>query len=164
MVRKCERYILMREKKSNLYFLQYIVDVKKEELAAVCWAFIYIFVLFIAYYVMRPIRDELGAAAGVDNLSWLFTGTLAAMIILNPVYAYATKRWPREKFVAITYRFFIASLIIFLILLENSTVEQQIWIGRAFFIWVSVFNLFVVSVYWSVVVDVFDAEQGKRLF
>jgi len=154
----------MRGKKSCLNILQYIVDVKKNELAAVCWAFLYIFVLFIAYYVMRPIRDELGVAGGVDNLSWLFTGTLVAMVALNPLYAYATKRWAREKFIAITYHFFTANLIIFLILLGNSTPEQQIWIGRAFFIWVSVFNLFVVSVYWSVVVDVFDAEQGKRLF
>ncbi|KGO90964.1 NTP/NDP exchange transporter [Flavobacterium subsaxonicum] len=154
----------MREKKSYLNILQHIVDVKKNELAAVCWAFLYIFVLFIAYYVMRPIRDELGVAGGVDNLSWLFTGTLIAMVALNPLYAYATKRWPREKFIAITYRFFIANLIVFFILLGNATPEQQVWIGRAFFIWVSVFNLFVVSVYWSVVVDVFDAEQGKRLF
>ena len=98
------------------------------------------------------------------NLPWLFTGTLLAMLAVNPLFAYAVRRWPRERFIAIAYRFFTLNLLIFMVLLTLATPEQHVWIGRAFFIWVSVFNLFVVSVFWSFIVDVFDAEQGKRLF
>lgn len=100
----------------------------------------------------------------MENLPWLFTGTLTAMIVVNPLFAWVVKRWPGERFIAISYRFFMLNLIFFMVLLSFSTPEQHIWIGRAFFIWVSVFNLFVISVFWSFVVDVFNSEQAKRLF
>ena len=140
------------------------VNVKPNEMRSLGWAFLYVFALFLAYYVLRPIREELGVASGVDNLPWLFTGTLLAMIALNPLYSYLVKRWSREQFIKITYRFFMLNLIVFMILLMTAKPAQHIWIGRAFFIWISVFNLFVVSVFWSLVVDIFNAEQGKRVF
>jgi len=141
-----------------------VFDVRRDEARALAWSWLYVFALFLAYYVLRPIRDEMGVAGGVRNLPWLFTGTLLAMLAVNPLFAYAVRRWPRELFIAITYRFFMLNLLAFLLLLGLAAPEHQVWIGRAFFIWVSVFNLFVVSVFWSMVVDVFDAEQGKRLF
>lgn len=144
--------------------LRRIIDASPAEARALAWAWLYVFALFLAYYVLRPIRDELGVAGGVRNLPWLFTGTLLAMLAVNPLFAYSVRRWPRERFIAIAYRFFALNLLIFTMLLTLATPEQHIWIGRAFFIWVSVFNLFVVSVFWSFIVDVFDAEQGKRLF
>lgn len=144
--------------------LLHIADVKSTEVKAVLWGFLFILSLFIAYYVLRPIRDELGAAGGVDNLSWLFLGTLVSMIALNPIYSYMTNKWSREKFIAVTYRFFSLNLVIFFMGLMFSKSDTHIWIGRIFFIWVSVFNLFVVSVFWSLVVDIFSSEQGKRLF
>jgi ATP:ADP antiporter, AAA family len=144
--------------------LRRIIDVRSSEARAVGWSWLYVFALFLAYYVLRPIRDELGVAGGVRNLPWLFTGTLLTMLAVNPLFAYAVRRWPRERFIAITYRFFMLNLFVFMALLTLAEPEQQVWIGRAFFIWVSVFNLFVISVFWSFVVDVFDAEQGKRLF
>ncbi len=144
--------------------LRRIIEASPAEARALAWAWLYVFALFLAYYVLRPIRDELGVAGGVRNLPWLFTGTLLAMLAVNPLFAYAVRRWPRERFIAIAYRFFMLNLLIFMVLLTLATPEQHVWIGRAFFIWVSVFNLFVVSVFWSFVVDVFDAEQGKRLF
>ena len=119
---------------------------------------------FLAYYVLRPIRDELGVTGGVSNLPWLFTGTLLALLAVDPLFAYVVRRWPRERFISITYRFFILNLLVFMALLSSAESQQHIWIGRAFFIWVSVFNLFVVSVFWSFIVDVFDGEQGKRLW
>lgn len=145
-------------------WLQRALDVRPAEARALAWAWVYVFALFLAYYVLRPIRDELGVAGGVKNLPWLFSGTLAAMLAVNPLFGWAVRRWPRERFVALTYRFFMANLVGFLVLLAVATPAQHVWIGRAFFIWVSVFNLFVVSVFWSFIVDVFDAEQGKRLF
>ncbi len=131
---------------------------------ALTWSFLYVFVLFLAYYVLRPIRDELGVAGGVRNLPWLFTGTLAAMLLVSPMFGFLVRRWPRERFIAIAYRFFMLNLLLFAAALFFAAPPQMVWVGRAFFIWVSVFNLFVVSVFWSLMVDLFDAEQGKRLF
>ncbi|HEY8613775.1 MAG TPA: MFS transporter [Roseomonas sp.] len=144
--------------------LRRVIDVRPAEARALAWSWLYVFALFLAYYVLRPIRDELGVAGGVRNLPWLFTGTLLAMLAVNPLFAYAVRRWPRERFIAIAYRFFMLNLLVFMVLLAMAGPAQHVWIGRAFFIWVSVFNLFVVSVFWSFVVDVFDGEQGKRLF
>jgi len=130
----------------------------------VAWAFLYLFAVFSAYYVIRPIRDEAGVAGGVSNLSWLFTGTLLAMMAVNAPFAALVKRLPRRQFIGITYRFFIVNLLVFLVLFRAAGGDANIWVGRAFFIWTSVFNLFVVSVFWAFMVDVFSTEQGKRLF
>jgi AAA family ATP:ADP antiporter len=100
----------------------------------------------------------------VENLQWLFTGTLLGMIVVNPPFAALVAKLPRVRFIAVTYRFFIVNLLIFIVLLHMANPGQQIWVGRVFFIWASVFNLFVVSVFWALMVDVFDSEQGKRLF
>ncbi|HEY5703963.1 MAG TPA: MFS transporter [Chthoniobacterales bacterium] len=144
--------------------LQRIVEIRPGEARALFWSWLYVFALFLAYYVLRPIRDELGVTGGVSNLPWLFTGTLLALLAVNPLFAYVVRRWPRERFISITYRFFMLNLLVFMALLSSAEPQQHIWISRAFFIWVSVFNLFVVSVFWSFIVDVFDGEQGKRLF
>lgn len=130
----------------------------------VAWSALYIVSLFLAYYVLRPIRDELGAAGGVYNLPWLFLGTLVAMLVLNPIFSYLVKRWSRARFIAIVYRFFIFNLVVFIVAIHWSSASAHLWIGRIFFIWVSVFNLFVISVFWSLMVDTFNQEQGKRIF
>lgn len=145
-------------------FLFKWVEVKPNEIKALAWSWLYVFALFLAYYTLRPIRDELGVAGGVKNLPWLFTGTLVAMLVLSPCYAYLVKRWQREKFIAIAYRFFMLNLLIFAGLMYTASDDVVVWTGRIFFIWVSVFNLFVVSVFWSLMSDVFNTEQGKRLF
>ncbi|OOF44460.1 MFS transporter [Rodentibacter trehalosifermentans] len=145
-------------------FFQKFVDVKPNEIKALAWSWLYVFALFFAYYTLRPIRDELGAAGGVKSLTWLFTASLVAMLLLTPLYGYLVKRWRREKFIAIAYRFFMLNLAIFAVLMAIATGDILVWTGRIFFIWVSVFNLFVVSVFWSLMSDVFTTEQGKRLF
>jgi ATP:ADP antiporter, AAA family len=138
--------------------------VRPAEVRALVWSWLYFFSVLFSYYILRPIRDEMGVAGGVENLQWLFTGTLAGMIAVNPAFATLVARLPRVRFIAVTYRFFLVNLLLFAALLYLATAEQNIWIGRAFFIWTSVFNLFVVSVFWALMVDVFDSEQGKRLF
>lgn len=145
-------------------FLRCVIDVRPSELRALGWSWLYIFSVLFSYYILRPIRDDMGVAGGVENLQWLFTGTLLGMIAINPPFAALVARLPRVKFIAISYRFFWVNLLLFALLLQLATAEQNIWIGRVFFIWTSVFNLFVVSVFWALMVDVFDAEQGKRLF
>jgi len=144
--------------------LRRVVSIQPGERRLVAWAWLYLFAVFSAYYVIRPIRDEAGVAGGVANLSWLFTGTLVAMMVVNPPFAALVARLPRRRFIAVTYRFFILNLLIFLFLLKTTTGGANVWVGRAFFIWTSVFNLFVVSVFWAFMVDLFTSEQGKRLF
>jgi ATP:ADP antiporter, AAA family len=144
--------------------LKRMIDVRPAEMEALGWSWLYIFSVLSSYYILRPIRDDMGVAGGVENLQWLFTGTLLGMIVVNPPFAVLVAKLPRVGFIAITYRFFMVNLLIFILLLHLATAEQHIWVGRLFFIWTSVFNLFVVSVFWALMVDVFDSEQGKRLF
>ncbi len=141
-----------------------MIAVQPSELRALGWAWLYIFSVLFSYYILRPIRDEMGVAGGVENLPWLFTGTLVGMIAVNPAFAALVARLPRVKFIAASYRFFLVNLLFFALFLHGASAAENIWIGRLFFIWVSIFNLFVVSVFWALIVDVFDAEQGKRLF
>jgi ATP:ADP antiporter, AAA family len=141
-----------------------IIDVRPHELGLVGWCWLAIFSLLSSYYIMRPIRDQAGVAGGVNNLQWLFTGTLLAMVLLNLPFAYLVKRLPRRRFIPITYHFFAANIVLFAALFHWADVAETIWVGRIFFIWVSAFNLFVISVFWQLNVDVFSPEQGKRLF
>lgn len=145
-------------------FLQRVTGVRPDEASAVLWSMLYVIALFLAYYVLRPIRDEMGVSGGVGNLPWLFMGTLLAMLVVSPLFALAVRSLPRKQFIALSYRFFAVNLVLFALLMQFAGAAWQVWIGRAFFIWVSVFNLFVVSVFWSFIVDIFDSEQGKRLF
>jgi AAA family ATP:ADP antiporter len=157
---------LAREPGSGVAYrlLRRLIEVQPDELRALGWSWLYIFSILSSYYIIRPIRDEMGVAGGVENLPWLFTGTLLGMIAVNPAFAALVAKLPRVRFIAVTYRFFMANLLLFGALLMVSTSEQNIWIGRVFFIWSSIFNLFVVSVFWALMVDVFNSEQGKRLF
>jgi len=141
-----------------------LIDVRPHERAALAWAMLYIFAVLSAYYVIRPIRDEMGAHSGVSNLPWLFTATLLAMLAVTPLFGALVKRLPRRGFITWTYRFFSANLLLFMVLMSLADETQNLWLGRVFFVWVSVFNLFVVSVFWQLMVDVFDSGQGKRLF
>jgi AAA family ATP:ADP antiporter len=144
--------------------LSKIIDVRPSEVPALAWSWLYIFSLLSSYYIMRPIRDQMGVAGGVNNLQWLFTGTLIGMLVLNLPFSYLVKTFPRQKFISISYRFFAANILLFALALYAATPEQTIWVGRIFFIWTSIFNLFVVSIFWQMIVDVFTSEQGKRLF
>ena len=143
-----------------------ITGVRREEAATVLLSAAYFFLVLSAYYVLRPIRDAMGVAGGVQNLKWLFTATAAAMLVAHPLFAAVVSRWPRQRFVAITYRFFMFCLVVFFVLLQAMPQGGQgsIWAGRSFFIWTSVFNLFVVSVFWSFMTDIYRERQSRRLF
>jgi ATP:ADP antiporter, AAA family len=140
------------------------VDFRRGEGIALAWSCAYFFLILTAYYILRPIRDEMGVQGGVENLAWLFTGTLVGMLLLHPLYTTLVGRLPRNRFVPLTYRFFILNLFVFFLLFRFSGAGQAVWIGRIFFIWVSVFNLFVVSVFWSFMTDLYRPSQSKRLF
>ena len=144
--------------------LRRVIDVRPEEVHVLLWCWVYIFSIFLSYYVMRPIRDQMGIAGGVNNLQWLFTGTLLGMVLLNIPFAFLVKKLPRRRFIPITYHFFAINIVVFAAFLHWADAQQTVWIGRIFFIWVSVYNLFVVSVFWQLNVDLFSSEQSKRLF
>ena len=145
-------------------WVQRVVDVQDEELQTLLLSAAYFFLILTAYYIIRPIRDEMGVAGGVDNLPWMFTGTLVLMLLVNPPFAAIVARFSRKGFVSISYRFFMSNLVIFFILLKVLPPDAQIWVGRAFYWWVSIFNLFVVSIFWAFMSDVWKTGQSKRLY
>jgi AAA family ATP:ADP antiporter len=141
-----------------------IVDVKPDEIRALWLGFVFNFMVLGGYYVIRPIRDEIGASSGVENLPWMFTATLVAMLVANALFSALVAGMSRRKFIPIAYRFFIANLVIFSVLMRVLTPAQQVWLGKTFFVWLSVANLFVVTVFWAFMTDLFSNDQGKRLF
>lgn len=140
-----------------------IVDVKPEEVRALWLSFGFFFVVLAGYYVIRPIRDNIGAS-NFENLWWMFSVVLLAMVVANALFSTIVVRMPRRRFIPIAYRFFIANLIVFFVLMRAVPPGRQPWVDGSFFVWVSVFNLFATAVFWSFMTDLFTTEQGKRLF
>jgi ATP:ADP antiporter, AAA family len=139
------------------------IDIRREEWPAFAWAFFYFFFLLCAYYVLRPVRDEMGIQGGIKNLPWLFTGTFVGMLIVTPLFGWISSRWPRRTFLPLVYLFFVANLIFFYVAMKSEALDRTV-VAASFFIWLSVFNYFVVSVFWSFMTDVFNGERAKRLF
>ena len=138
------------------------VPVTPMELGVVLWSFAYFFLLLAGYYVLRPLRDQMGIAGGVRNLPWMFTATFIALLVAQPLYGGLVARLPRARFIPVVYHFFTVNLALFWVLLALHV--GTVWVARVFFVWVSVFNLFAVTVFWSFMADLFTSEQGKRLF
>jgi AAA family ATP:ADP antiporter len=142
--------------------LRRVVDVRDDEVRAMLVSFAYFFCVLTSWFVLRPIRDAVGAASGVSGLPWLFAGTLTGTLLFQPLFSALVVRYPARKFIPITYHFFVANLLVFYLMFRTGT--SEVWTGRAFFVWTSVFTLFVVSVFWCFMADVFRSEQAKRLF
>ncbi|MDE2148494.1 MAG: MFS transporter [Gammaproteobacteria bacterium] len=132
------------------------------ERGAALWACAYFFSLLASYYVLRPLRDQLGIAGGVAALPWLFTATFVTLLAAQPLYGALVARLSRTRFISIVYRFFAVNLVLFWLALRFGA--APVATARVFFVWVSVFNLFAVTVFWSLLADVFSSDQGKRLF
>jgi AAA family ATP:ADP antiporter len=139
-----------------------VLRAHRGEERAVGLAFAYFFMLMCGYYLLRPLRDAMAIGAGLENLPWLFTGTFVAMLTLTPLFGALVSRVRKQRVLPITYLFFASNLLVFYLLFKVNPDGQ--WIAIAFFIWLSVFNYFVVSVFWSFMADVFRAEEAKRLF
>jgi len=144
-------------------FFSNIVDVKPEEIRALWLGFIFFFVVLAGYYVIRPVRDNIGATY-FENLWWMFTVVLVTMIFANAIFSAIVSRMSRRRFIPIAYRFFILNLVIFFVLMQFTPPGKQPWVDGCFFVWVSVFNLFATAVFWGFMTDIFTNEQGKRLF
>lgn len=152
------------ERRSFAAFLRRFVDVEPHEVELLLLSALYFFLVLTAYYILRPIREEMGVRGGVENLAWLWTGTLAGTLMVHPLFTWVVARYPRRQFIPIAYRFFSLNLVVFFLLMRVVPEGGVVWVGRIFFNWTSVFNLFVVSVFWAFMADIFRSEQGKRLF
>ncbi|WP_437568697.1 NTP/NDP exchange transporter [Sorangium sp. So ce542] len=142
--------------------LRRVCDVKEGEVSALLWSFAYFFCVLCSYYILRPVREEMGISGGMDKLPWLFTAVFAAMLAAVPAFSALVARLPRRRFIPIVYRFFASNLLVFFGLLALGAPRAEV--GKVFYVWLSVFNLFVVSVFWGFMADVWRSEQGKRLF
>lgn len=138
------------------------IDLRPTELPALIISFVYFFSLLCAYYIIRPLRDEMGILGGINNLPWVFTGTFVVILAMVPLYGWVSSRYPRRQFLPLIYSFFILNLLLFYTLFYFEISPAHV--AQSFFIWVSVFNLFVVSVFWSFMNDIYDKDQAKRLF
>jgi AAA family ATP:ADP antiporter len=142
------------------------LGIKPGEFVAVAWSFVYFFSLLSAYYMLRSVREAMAITGGTQNIPWLFTGTFVVMMLATPVFGWVAARYPRKQFLPWVYYFFILNILIFFgaftYALRNDV--ETVWIARAFFVWLSVFNLFVVSVFWSFMADIYSKGQGRRLF
>lgn len=137
-----------------------LLQVTPTERRPVALSALYFFCLLSGYYLLRPLRDEMAIQAGVDHIQWLFSATFLVMLAAVPLFGWASSRWPRQRLVPLVYLAFIACLLGFYLWLQTA----DLWASRAFYVWVSVYNLFVVSVFWSLMTDLYSQQQGKRLF
>jgi AAA family ATP:ADP antiporter len=144
--------------------LRRLVLMEEGEAPALLWSTLYFFLLFFGFYLLRPVREAIGIARGADKLPWLMTGTLLAMVLANPAFAALVSRLPRRRFIPQAYRFFALNMLAFFLAFRFLPGHGGAALGYAFYIWLSVFNLFVVSVFWGLMSDVWSEGQGKRLF
>jgi len=143
--------------------LKKIIPIKREELVPVLLATAYGFCILFSYYILRPVRDEI-SAADRGNLQLLWTVVFFVMMGAVPLYSALVSRFSRGVFIPMANRFFWLNLVAFYVALEFLPLEARPWIDRVFYVWASVFALFVVTVFWGFVVDLFRGEQGKRVF
>ena len=142
--------------------LRMLTGADSEEVRPLCWSFLYFFCLLCGYYILRPVRDEMAIEGGVQHLPWMMTATFLTLLVATPLFGYVSARVARDRLLLAVYAFFASHLVGFFLLMSGHVAPQ--WIARAFFVWLSVYNLFVVSVFWSFMADIFRPEQGARLF
>lgn len=138
------------------------LNVLPSERAALRLGFAFHFCVLASYYLVRPLRDALGLEGGADKLQWLFTATFVVMLLMVPLFGALVSRLPATRFVPLIYRVIAVSMLVFGVLIANHV--APVAVGRVFFVWISIYNLFIVSIFWSVLVDRFSSEQGRRLF
>jgi len=152
--------------------MQRVFGLEKHEYFAFAWSFAYFFCVLSSYYILRPVRDSMAVGSGPNTIPWLFVATFITMMIATPIFGWVASRYPRRRFLPWVYLFFIGNILVFWLVfsiaIDNASVvdgaPNHIWLGRVFFVWLSVFNLFVVSVFWSFMADIYTREQGRRLF
>lgn len=140
-----------------------LIAIRGPERSAVLLATAYGFCILLAYYILRPVRDEI-SAQDRGNLQVLWTAVFFAMLVAVPAYSALVSRYSRRVFIPVANRFFALNLALFFAALYLLPSDARAWIDRVFYVWTSVFALFVVTVFWGFMADLFRNEQGRRLF
>ncbi|MFT7337175.1 MAG: AAA family ATP:ADP antiporter [Marinobacter maritimus] len=144
--------------------VQNAFNLHRHEVLPVFVAVLYFFCVLTALMVLRPAREALGIQGGIDTVRWLFIGTAVVTLAVNPVFGWLVSRLPRRMFISATYLFFSASLLVFYGLMTLTPNVIGVTTGQVFYVWFSVFNLFVTMVFWALMADRFSFDQGKRFF
>jgi ATP:ADP antiporter, AAA family len=144
--------------------LQSVFNLRRQEVAPVLVAGLYFFCILTALMVLRPAREALGMQRGIEAIRWLFMGTAVVTLAVNPVFGLLVSRFRRLHFIAATYLFFALSLLGFYLLMVLTPAAVGATTGQVFYVWFSVFNLFVTMVFWALMADRFSLEQSKRFF
>jgi ATP:ADP antiporter, AAA family len=144
--------------------LQRFTNIRREEVAPILAAALYFFFILTALMVLRPAREALGMQRGIEAIRWLFMGTLVVTLLFNPVFGWLVSRFRRLVFISTTYLFFAFNLLVFYLLLVFAPQAVGETSGQVFYVWMSVFNLFITMVFWALMADRFSLEQSKRLF
>ncbi len=139
-----------------------IADIRPHERRAVLLAFLCNFMLLGSYYILRPVRDAMATVVGTDQLQNLFTGTLILTVLCSPVFAWLTEHFKLSRVLPGVFWFWIINILIFYGLFQHSAEDR--WVAAAYYWWFSVVNLFMISVFWSLMVDLFAPGQATRLF
>ncbi|TZF91764.1 NTP/NDP exchange transporter [Cognatilysobacter lacus] len=138
--------------------------VRHGEWPALLLSCVYFFCVLTAYYVIRPVREQLSAAVGSTQLPWFYAATFVVTLALTPLFAALVSRWRRRVMVPVVYGVFVACLLGFIPFFAQPDLLPPRVLGVVFFVWVSVFNLFVVSVFWIFMSDIWTPIQARRLF
>lgn len=141
-----------------------LFDIRRGETAALAWAAGWFYCVLAAYYTIRPVREAFATELISGQRADLFAMTLIVMLVATPLYGIVVTHVQRRWLVPIVYGFFIANLLVFWSLLPAASASAPKWLSSTFFVWISVFNLFVVTLFWGTTVDLFNTDQGKRLF
>lgn len=152
--------------KFRTFLFDGVLSLERHEYVAVAWSFAYFFCVLSSYYVIRPVREMMAVVGGPDTIPYLFMGTFVISLATVPVFGWIASRYPRRAFLPWIYLFFASNVLLFwaVFSLAVDQGKDYVWLGRIFFVWISVFNLFVVSVFWSFMADIYTREQGRRLF
>lgn len=142
--------------------LKTVATVEPAEVKAVLIAFVYFFCLMASYFILRPLRDTMGSVYGVKHLQELFTGTFVLSFIVATVYAGLASRIKLATFLPWVYGFITVTLVVFYLLFGR--IAHDRWVAAAFYVWTSTFNLLTISVFWSLMADIFASGQAKRVF
>ncbi|MDO5505415.1 MAG: MFS transporter [Pseudoxanthomonas suwonensis] len=139
-------------------------NIRRDELVPALLAGLFFFCILTALMLLRPARDALGMQRGLDAVRWLFMGTAVVTLLANPVFGWLVSRFRRVPFIAATYGFFAVSLLAFWWLLTAAPQAVGETSGMVFYVWFSVFNLFVTMLFWALMADRFSLAQSRRLF
>jgi ATP:ADP antiporter, AAA family len=144
--------------------LRTVTVIEPREVRAVVLSMLFFFLLFGSYSIVKPVRDAMGTVYGMKNIQELFTGTFLASFLFAPIYSGLAARIKLSTFLPWVYGVVAVSILAFYLLFEGADGSKVRWVAAAFYIWVSTFNILIISVFWTFMADIFSRTQAKRLF